>query len=348
MFYNIKKSLIQAGLNHRKKSAPFDERACELFEIKPDDPHEINNSFFLGAHTEAGDDLTLRLGMRNGDEHEIFVIYRTAEGQVLYMEHDHYPAAEMPVQVTCEEVGQRWRYIMDGYLRDDAGKRYKVEFDVLFFASLPIYDFVQAPERHEGMTTAIARAHWNRAFFRAMSSTSQKHYEQTGRIEGSITIDGKTRHLRWAAVRDRAIGKRVWDFMDCHLWLNATTDKGEAITVSLVSYPVIKSLFSGYTNIGRTDANGNSYNATLTDCRLMRYDHADGKGSDLVKVYTRWSDGRAMVIEARRDANVLCTFDHGDYIFQEGLGQFMVNAQPARGNIEFGFNKDANRWGEYV
>jgi len=337
MFYALKKSIIQAGLDYRKKHHPFREEDCELFEIQPNDPHEVNNSFFLGAHLTSGEDLTLRLGLRNGGSSELFVLYRH-QGKLFYMEQDHYPTDECPVQVRCEQVGQRWRYTMQGFLRDAEGRRYATDMDVLFTATLPIYDFVQGPDRHEGMTSAIARAPWNRAFRQALSSSSQKHYEQTGRIGGYISIDGQRRELDWPAVRDRAIGKRVWNFMDHHIWLNCTTDQGEALTFSVVSYPIMKHLFTGYTNIGR------SVNVTLADYALGEYDHCNGLGSDRIKVMPRWSDGRTMWIEACRDSNVLCTFDGGDYIFQEGLGDFRINGVQARGNIEYGYNRDHSRW----
>jgi len=345
MLTKLKQNILQAGLNYKKTHKPANLKELERFRIKPEDPHEINNSFFLGGHTTAGDDLTMRLGQRNGDEHELFVIYRrAADGLTLFQEKDHYSPEEMPLEIICEKEEELWRYRFDGYLRDAEGKRYAVKFDVLFTATLPIYDFIGTPEKHVGMVTAIARERWTGNYFKRLSLTSQNHYEQQGKISGTIEVEGEARTIdSWSAIRDRAMGKRVWDFMNCHIWLAVTTDEGDCLMFSLVSYPVMDSLFTGYHTI-----RGKKEYATLTGYRLMDYDHCDGKAPDHFKAYTEWSDGRVFIIEAQRDFNVLCTFDHGDYIFQESLGNMRINGLAARGNLEYGYNKNPERWGQYL
>ena len=340
MFYKLKKAIIQKALDYKKKHQPFNEVECELFEVPEDASHLINSSFFLGGHTVTGETITMRFGYRNGSDHEIFILYRH-NGKLLYMESDHYPKAEFPADAKCITVGKHWLYTFDGYLRDKEGNRYKVAFELNFKARLPIYDFTQSAETFEGMTRAIAREKWSKAYFAELSEINSRHYEQTGHIEGWIDVDGKRSDVCLMAARDRAVCHRRWDYMDCHIWLNCVTEKGEALTFAIVNYPAMKNLYSGYTDFD------SDRNATLVEYENMQYDHNGGKGVDNFEVTTHWSNGKTLVIKAVRDENVLCTFDNGDYIFQEGLGQFTINGTPARGNMEFGYNHDPKRWSEY-
>lgn len=340
MIYRLKKWIIQRGINYRKRKHPFNERLCELFDLPADASRNINSSFFLGGHTVNGETITMRFGFRNGADCEIFVLYRH-NGKLLYMESDHYAKEQFPAQAKCEVVGKRWIYSFDGNMVDKEGVSHQVKFELIFKARLPIYDFMQSAEKFEGMARAIAREKWNKKFFSQLSEINSRHYEQTGHVDGWIDVDGRRSDISLMAARDRAVGHRKWDYMNNHIWLNCLTEKGEALTFAIVNYPAVKNLYSGYTDF-QSDRN-----ATLTDYHGLCYNHNGGKGSDTIEVTTRWSNGKTLRIKATRDENVKCNFDNGAYFFQEGIGQFTINGVPARGNIEYGFNRNPERWSEY-
>jgi len=210
--------------------------------------------------------------------------------------------------------------------------------DVLFEASLPIYDFYYHADRFTGMAESIAREKWDREFFTEVGKNDQRHYEQTGHIQGSLKLGGEDYVIDLPCVRDHSFGRREWDMMNDHMWCLGITENGEVLCFSIVNYPRMKRIFSGYSNIG------SERNRTLRDYEVTRYETADGLGGELLEFRCFFPEGTPVEISIRREANVTCPLGGGKYVFQEGLGEFSINGIKARGTIEYGFNGNRGRW----
>jgi len=339
MLKNLKKKLILSYFERKKIKEPFDEEASECFELSEADDIHINNShFFTASDARTGETLSIRLGMRNNSDYEIFVLYKKGN-LFLVHEKDSYAPQDCPVKFTKVETGKIWRVEFNGRLRNpDEGELVDASIELTFTADYPIYDFVYHADQFNGMAESIAREKWNKAFFAELGRNNQRHYEQDGSIRGTITIAGESSVINLHAVRDHSFGRREWDMMNDHIWLLAVTEEGKVLSYSIVNYPKMKRIFSGYTNIlsGRME--------TLRDYEMLCYDAANGLGGDILKFKCTFPGGKVLDVEAKRTANVRCVFGEGCYSFQESFADFRINGMKATGTLEYGFNKLPMRW----
>jgi len=339
----LKKKLILSYLERKKRTEPFDAQAAENFSLSPEDGININNSHFFTASSPS-ETLSLRLGMRNQSEWEIFVLYRNGN-RFLVHEKDSYPPSECPVRFECLEVGKRWAVSFKGRLRDSASSEVKdAEIHVVFDAQWPIYDFTYHADQFNGMAESIAREKWNKDFFAELSRNNQRHYEQPGHINGTLDFGSEHFDIDLCCVRDHSFGCREWDLMNDHIWLLGITPEGRVLCFSIVNYPRLKRIYSGYTNLFSDKLE------TLRDYEILSYDHNSGLGGESLKLRCIFPEGKKVDVSIRRDFNVKCLFGGGKYAFQEGLGEFSFDfgAQkgclPGRGTLEYGFNLNPERW----
>jgi len=339
---SLKKALILKYFESKKTKEPFDAEAAEGFELPADADININNSHFFTASNESGETLSIRLGMRNDSDFEIFVLWRSRDGRFLVHEKDSYSPAECPVKFIKLETEKRWRTEFNGRLREMAtGEVRESSISVEFEARLPIYDFVYHADRFTGMAESIAREKWNKDFFAELSRNNQRHYEQTGHMKGEVHFGDESFVVDLPCVRDHSFGRREWDLMNDHIWFCCQNDEGEALSYSIVNYPRMKRIYSGYTNMG------SPVNLTLRSQEITAYDPSEGLGGDKLVLDCVFADGKKRHIELVRTDNVKCVFGGGKYVFQEGLAEFTIDGKRARGTIEYGFNTDPKRWEGY-
>ncbi len=359
----IKTKIIIAGIQHKKKTNPFLLEEFEQHQLPANASELLNNSYYFGGNNTQGESLIFRVAFR---KHlcELFILY-TRNGKFYVVDNQEYKPGECPVQVHCEKPGELWKCTFKGKMKEDAtGELFDSSFDVTYTARLPIFDSLYDADS-TGMAKAFAREKWNKSFFtEAMSSdmgmasaidrdknpdqikaeqrqNEQHHYEQTGRMTGSITIGNETFPVDLGSVRDHSFGKRDWNFMNNHIWLMAITDEGQTLNLQLVNYPRIKRIYVGYTDLQEEK------NYSLIDYQIREYDHNDGLGSDVMVVDMTFNNGKTYHVKATREVNVLTPFDGGNFYFQEGIANFDINGIKARGTIEYGFNKDRSRWDSY-
>jgi len=343
MIKALKEKLILSLMERKKKKTAFDAVAAELYELAPEADIHQNNSHFFTASNISGETLSIRLGMRNNSDYEVFVLFRTADGRFFVHEKDHYRPQECPVRFQCLEVASKWRVSFDGLLKEvGSSKTFEASVDVEFTASYPIYDFFYHADRFNGMASSIAREKWDKAFFASLSKNDQRHYEQPGRIVGTVKLASEIFNIDLCCVRDHSFGRREWDMMNDHIWLLGITQDNKVLCFSIVNYPAMKRIYSGYTDFftGRLE--------TLRDYDILDYDASNGLGPERLKLRCHFSDQRTLDVEIVRDSNVKCIFDGGKYIFQEGLGDFTIGGKAGRGTIEYGFNGDDSRWEGYL
>ena len=356
LLFKIKTALMKFAMEQKRRKEPFDGVASDLFQLPPNAGPMINNSYFFGANGPDGHSLIMRVGHRNTGFDEVFVIYITPDGRFYTMEKQVYTADQSPLHVTCVTPEKHFKVWFDGNFIDTRTQEVvPAKFNLDFHATLPIFDAMQHSD-FRGMAMAYARAKWNREFFREaggdtgmgdkknadqVNNIPQRHYEQAGHFTGQMTLGSEQITIDLPGSRDHAFGKRDWNYMSCHVWIMVTTARGETFNFSLVSYPKVKNVFCGYSNIGY----GRDY--SIIDYKMIEYSHNDGKAPDRMVVDCTLSNGKTVRLTTRRENNLYLEFDGGNFYFQEGVGEADIDGVKARGSLEFGYNRDKSRWNEY-
>lgn len=350
----------------KRKKEPFSYVDADLFTLPEGASPIINNSWFFGGDSADGTSMKMRLGIRSNGLAEVFLIWIGPDGRYLATDKQLYNIDECPIKVENVIPGRDWNVWFNGDVVDmKDGSRHHVDMSFRYYARLPIFHPLLDGSTL-GMSQALASMHWNKKFFKDLAGDTglgevdkqirQVHYEQTGKMEGTISIDGSSSaSFSLPGIRDRAFGKRDWNYMDCHVWLVAVTEKGEACNISIVSYPHAKRFFCGYMdfNLDR--------NETMVDYKIISYDHLDGKGPDRMVIDCSFAHGKCYRITTDRKYDLYTPFDGGNFYFHEAVGDFTFVEIPslgkepeanapvikARGTIELGWNKDSSRWGTY-
>lgn len=366
MVLEFKTWLMTKAMEYKRKKDPFDGVKADLFELPADADGMCNNSYFFGANGSDGHSLIMRVGKRNMPLCEIFVIYVTPEGHLYTSVKDHYPTDACPMKVECVEPEKHFKiWFEDELLDTETGKTLPCKYELDFHATLPIFDAMQHSD-FRGMARAFARPKWNKQFFKEASGDTgvakikgekiktanipQRHYEQAGHFTGKMILDGKEITIDMPGSRDHAYGKRDWNYMSDHIWIMATTEKGETFNFSLVDYPKVEGVFCGYSNIGL------DHDESLIDYKIIEWDAADGKAPDKFVLDCTFTDStsasgeKTVRVTAKRENNLYLTFQNCDpnqktvFFFQEGVGEIDFGGVKARGSIEYGFNPDRSRW----
>jgi len=349
----------------KRKKEPFNYTEADLFEIPEGAGPMINNSWFFGGDAPDGMSFKMRLGLRNNGQAEVFLIWIGRDGRFLTTDKQLYDISECPMRVKNIIPGRDWEVWFDGETVDmNDGSRHHCVMNFRYTSRLPIFH-PAIDGCTWGMSQAFASQKWNKAFFKSLSGDAgvgqtdknirQVHYEQTGHMDGTMQIDGEPVSFSVPGIRDRAFGRRDWNYMDCHVWLVAVTARGEVTNFSLVSYPNAKCLYCGYSDFD------SDRNASLTDYKMISYDHCGGKGPDRMVVDMSFTNGVCYRMTADRTHDLFTPFDNGNFYFHEAVGDFTFELIPAlgedplpgarkiqaRGTIELGWNKDSSRWGTY-
>ncbi len=158
-------------------------------------------------------------------------------------------------------------------------------------------------------------------------------------VEGTLTLDGVPRALHLMGARDHSFGPRRWSYMDRHFWILAADENGGCLNISMVGYPSVSEIWTGYTTMfGGVD----TVAALACHTKMADAGHSDGR----VQIDVTLTNGRRFSVSTVRDAEAIYHFDEGSYYFSEGVGRFTIDGRPARGTIEFSFNGDETRWKE--
>lgn len=361
-FYGLKLAFMTKALEKDKKK-PFDSAALDLWELPEGAGEDINNSWWFGGYDLQGRSLTLRRGDRNNGMAEVFVMFSDHDGKFYVTEKQLFPRDEAPLLVRNLIPGRDWHVEFDGELTEQySGKKVHVKFAFDYTARLPIFHPARDGDTYP-MANAFARMKWNRKFFRQLvqsgigkdgNTYKQIHVEQTGFFKGWIEIDGNKTELNLKGARDRAFGKREWDYMNQHIWIIAATEKGEVLNFSLVSYPHITNLNVGYMDFGC------DRNYSILNYKMIQWDHNGGKGPDEMVVDMSFTNGKIYRMRCRRQHDLYTPFDEGRFYFHECVGPIeftsireigQAECGPvefkAYGTIEYGWNRDSSRWNNW-
>ncbi len=334
----IKMFFVKRNMKNKIKNKPMDIVKDEMYELPNDAGTMQNNSYFFGGYDAKNNaSLVMRLGIRNCNYREIFVLYKTKDG-LLINDKNYYGLNELPLTVKCITPNKEWLVNFDGILYEqDTKKPHNVKFSYTWTAVRDAFDFFYT-EQSPYMIESSARCKWNDEFKNSVGKNEQRHYEQPGHMKGEMIVDGNVTKIDMPSGRDHSFGYRDWDDMDEHIWLFACTEKGEVFNYSLVDYKLLKNCQFGICDIGKDKL------VSIKKNEIIHYDYNNGLGGDEFATKMTMTDGTVLNVKLQRVGNQKTEYQQGDYFFQEGFAEFDINGIKAFGSIEYGFNKDKNRW----
>lgn len=330
----LKMSLIRRSLDKRRISSPFVVEAAEHFSLPLDADETQNNSYYFSCHDMQGNSLLMRYAKRGQNQTEVWFAYKDAASNAYVNERQLYIGEDAPAGVRCRETGEVWDFFYDGELKNlSSGKRCAAHFRGTFCATGGIFEFGHDVDSSV-LAAAIAKEKWSRAFFADLQQNDQVHYEQQGRVEGVLEIDGARISCALPAMRDHSYGKRDWRYMNRHFWLMALLEDGGSLNANMVSYPALRALQTGYF----VSKQGVS---CITEAKILE-DIAPGAVPDAFSYKAKRADGKEFTVVCKKERQFDFPFD--GYTLYEGIGTFDVDGIAGRGILEFGWNSDAARY----
>jgi len=334
---NIRKKLktvIAKELIKRKnKKAKFDVDFAENYRLPQDAPEHYNNSYYFTGHAEDGHSFLARLAFRGNGEVEVwFALNIPGRGLFNYTKNIDQPRegiASGPLKFTCLEPAKRWKIEFSSKL-EKGEEEIDIDFQGIFHSDLPLFNF-GTDTNPLPMARSLAQEKWSKDFFHKLKSVDQVHIEQCGVFEGYYVLDGEKKKLKMRSIRDHSFGPRDWSFMHRHVWLVITLENGTYFNFSLVEYPILKGLVTGFHM---------SADKTITV--------VDGTAIDDI-----WSTSEIpnnftfeAILEDGKKVKASCSFEQsltwlmsGVYEITEGLADFVINGVKGKGIAEFGHLK---------
>ncbi len=332
--YCLKKSFMKTILSSKKKKQPFDYEKAEAFTVSNDGDGTFNNSYYFSAHSfEKNQSLYTRLGLRNDGSAETWIFFNDGE-RIWHLKDMIYTAETTPLKVA--KTDGNWGFTFEGALVDENGKEAPAKLDCFFKSELPVVDFFQHMPTAR-TATAIAQEKWKKGYFDEVQQNNSVHYEQEGLLIGTLTIDGESFDIELPCLRDHSYGRRVWDYMNNHLWL-AAVDKKCTLNFSMVSYPAMSIL-----EVGHLHFNG-SKTEFVTKAHYDRNEVIRNKVPENLDLELIIGGKKKLPVKAKLLHYVPYSFGNGAYLFYEGIAEFDVDGIKCRGILEIGFNKDTSRF----
>lgn len=153
---------------------------------------------------------------------------------MMFGDEEHYAAEGLKITPLTPMTAWRIQYIGPLKMRGEPLSRQQVELDVQWTSSRPFFDFDTDMDAW-ALARTIAREPWSREYFEALKNTHQTHYEQMGRLEGTVVVDGHPYVLRLDSMRDHSYGhKREWKLIHRYGMHTFTTEDGLQGNVGIV------------------------------------------------------------------------------------------------------------------
>ncbi len=330
----FKRAMMKAIVNGKKKREPFDFERAEAYSFPYDGDGTQNNSYYFSAHSfEKGESLYVRLGLRNNGAAEVWAVYCRGTESFVHKQN-LYTVENSPLTVV--RGGQGWSFRFEGTLLSDGGEELFAKMDCAFTPTgTPVDFFMNMPTVR--VATAMAQDKWSKEYFAGISENNSVHYEQEGVLNGTLTLGGEQIAIDLPCLRDHSYGRRVWSYMNNHLWL-AGVDKRVQFNFSMVSYPAMSVLEVGHL---REDDAPVSY---VTRASYDRNQIITGEPPKSLSLKLAIDGKREIGVEATPLCGQEYLFEGGAYRFFEGIAELTVNGKKCRGILEVGFNRDCTRF----
>ncbi len=341
----LKEIIMVHSIKKKNKKEPFIAEQAELYQLPEGATRLDTNSYYFSAHDLEGHSIFMRRAERGDNTVEIWVAYKTKD--FIYTNKKQvFNKSDAPIQLTCVQPAKTWKAVFNGDVYaakiDNQGvakiteKAMHASMIMTFEATAKIFDFTYHLNP-KLMAKTLAKETWDKSFQKNMKENQQRHYEQLGEAVVDIELNNQKETLKLTAMRDHSFGRRDWQYMDRHIWLMALMSEHESLNVNMVSYPHMKALKTGY-----YEHEGITKQIEI----FPKFDQFDviGHVPNELKYDIILENGHAFHVEATKELEIQFPFDNGNYTIYEGIGTFDINGYPARGIIEFGFNKDKARW----
>lgn len=326
MFYKLKVAFMKKMISKKQKNKPFDYESAENYLLDKDAPPTINNSYYFSAHSEKGQSIYCRLGLRSTFSEVWFVYF---DGKKAYSCDKMIYTVNCPLSVAKE--GETWRVKFNGQLTDGSST-FSAKFDGLFTSSEDAIDFfTHMPAIRTAKAMAFEK--WNKNYFSEVQKNNQVHYEQTGSINGKLILNEEQIEINLPCVRDHSFGMRDWNYMNNHLWLMAVNEDSQ-FNFSMVSYPTMTLM-----EVGNFKQEKQRF---LIKAEYDRNLVTESIPSDFVAEFT-FDDGKKVKLKAEIENVIQYSFQDGQYLLNECLATFTIDDKKIRGIFEIGFNKEKAR-----
>ena len=341
----LKEAVMIHSLKKKNKREPFIADNAEHYQLPTNASKLDTNSYYFSAHDLDGNSVFMRRAERGDGSVEIWFAYKTND--IIYTNKKQtFNSKDAPISVQCIETAKTWEVTYQGdvfmakignnKIAKVTGKAIKADVKMVFVATSEIFDFTYHLNPRI-IASALANERWDKTFQKNMKENQQRHYEQLGKSTIDLEFDDQKISLSLTTMRDHSFGRRDWNYMDRHIWLMALLSETESLNVNMVSYPHMKGLKTGYYEKAGLTKNIEVFPALDTF-------EPKGYVPNELKYDIILENGHAFHIDAIKELEIQFPFDHGNYTICEGVGSFDINGYPARGIIEFGFNKDKARW----
>ena len=332
--FRLKKFLMTKIIGIKQKKQPFNYQEAENFIIPESEDGTFNNSYYFSAHCpDKQQSLYVRLGLRGDNSAEVWAFFCTKD-KWFYHEKLLYTAQSSPLKVILDNGA--WSFKFDGELTGQKGEKFNGSFDCSFSSNAKAVDFFHhMPASRVG--TAMAQDKWTKEYFKGVQENNSVHYEQEGRLNGTVIIGEQTYPIDLPCLRDHSYGRRVWDYMNNHLWLGAVSNDC-TLNFSMVSYPSMSILEEGHVRIkdGPTEF--------VTKISYDRNEIVTGEIPKQLTLNAQIDGKRTITITANLICAVPYVFENGAYTLIEGIAEYEVDKIKCRGILEIGFNKDKSRF----
>lgn len=330
------KRFLARKMVKRTKGRTFSVDFLEQKHVDLNEPYPNDSSYFYGGDKQ-GNAFITRMAFRgpNRSLEYWFDFYLAGKGFFGIVdapgpEGDGFCQGNL--KWVPEVIGKRWRITYEGPVKDKSGVEHSCKTNLLFTGTHSMYDFGQSSD-HNSIADAIAAEKWNKEFFMKMKDTHQVHYEQTGKIEGEIILDGEKYELNMMGSRDHSFGSRDWLTWDRHYWITGISEAGLHWTVTTIKWQFLGRLTAGFITHpdGSTDAIVECTNLDTVSHEKLLPDHG------LIEIKTR--SGKIHKMEFQRMGE-FCYLHDGKYQMREGIGRYKFDGSEGLGMVEFGFHKD--------
>lgn len=341
----LKEHIIIHSMKKKNKKDPFVAEDAEHYQLPKEATKLDTNSYYFSAHDLNGNSVFLRRAERGDQSVEIWVAYKTKEA-IYTNKKQVFDITNAPLSVQCVETAKTWKAHFKGDLflakinnqgiAKVSGQAVKSSIEMTFNATTDIFDFTYHLDP-KLMAKALAKATWDKTFQKNMKENQQRHYEQQGHATFDIQIGELKETLNLTSMRDHSFGRRDWNYMNRHIWLMALMGESQSLNINMVNYPHMKGLKTGYYE-------EKGQNEQIEVFPQLEEIPVNGSVPKTLKYDIILQNGHAFHVEAVKELEIQFPFDEGNYTICEGIGTFDINGYPARGIIEFGFNKDKKRW----
>jgi hypothetical protein len=329
----IKQLIARCMVNRQKKQHTLEQ--LEQKHVDLNLPFPNDSSFFYGGDRE-GNAFITRMAFRGPErKHEYWFDFYLKDRGFFGIKDDPGLDGEGfrmgGLKWEPVKIGGQWRITYKGPVTDEKGNVHSCETDLIFDPEHPVYDYAQSSDRNV-IAKAIASRKWTKDFFFRLKELSQVHYEQTGRLYGTIILDGEKTDLMMRSTKDHSFGSRTWTCWDRHYWITGLADDGHQWTVTSMRWDFLDSLVAGFVIDPQGNADAIVDSTTLEDVSkdMLLPDHA--------VITVKMRSGKTHTIEFFRHGHFPYFMDESYDMF-EGIGTYKFDGADGLGMVEFGFRR---------